>query len=164
MGAGKTVEAWDEWTAKMRAKHGNGNGHGPSLSIEAQRLLPTPTASDTNGAGAHGDGGADLRTTVALMGTPRSVLWKAGTMEATREGIGRNGYSARLEEDVALLPTPTSMDSKASGGSTPSDVTLTDAVVRTSLGATTNPRFAAGKPSPDVLPLDPPSEDVPESA
>lgn len=38
MGAGKTVEAWDEWTEKMRSKHGNGNGHGPSLSIEALRL------------------------------------------------------------------------------------------------------------------------------
>jgi len=38
MGAGKTPEAWDEWTAKMRATHGNGNGHGPSLSIEALRL------------------------------------------------------------------------------------------------------------------------------
>lgn len=44
MGEGKTPEAWDEWTAKMKAAHGNGNGHGASLSIEAQRLLPTPTA------------------------------------------------------------------------------------------------------------------------
>ena len=46
MGAGKTVEDWDAWTARMKAKHGNGNGHGKSLSIEAQRLLPTPRASD----------------------------------------------------------------------------------------------------------------------
>jgi len=37
MGAGKTVEAWDEWTAAQRAKHGTRNGHGPSLSIEAAR-------------------------------------------------------------------------------------------------------------------------------
>ena len=37
-GAGKTIEAWDEWTAKMRAKHG-GKGHGPSLEIETLRLL-----------------------------------------------------------------------------------------------------------------------------
>jgi DNA (cytosine-5)-methyltransferase 1 len=35
-------ETWDEWTAKMKAAHGNGNGHGKSLAIEAQRLLPTP--------------------------------------------------------------------------------------------------------------------------
>lgn len=46
MGEGKTVEAWDEWTAKMKAAHGNGNGHGASLSIEAQRLLPTPKATN----------------------------------------------------------------------------------------------------------------------
>jgi DNA (cytosine-5)-methyltransferase 1 len=39
MGAGKTVEAWDEWTARMKAKHGNGNGHGSSLAIEAQRAV-----------------------------------------------------------------------------------------------------------------------------
>lgn len=37
MGEGKTVEAWDEWTGAMKAKHGNGNGHGPSLAIETQR-------------------------------------------------------------------------------------------------------------------------------
>ena len=46
MGEGKTVEAWDEWTAKMQASHANGNGHGKSLAIEAQRLLPTPNAGD----------------------------------------------------------------------------------------------------------------------
>jgi DNA (cytosine-5)-methyltransferase 1 len=44
MGSGKTPEEWDEWTERMRAKHGNGNGHGKSLSIEVSRLLPTPTA------------------------------------------------------------------------------------------------------------------------
>jgi hypothetical protein len=46
MGRGKTPEAWDAWTASMRARHGNGNGHGPSLEIEAQRLLPTPRAQN----------------------------------------------------------------------------------------------------------------------
>jgi DNA (cytosine-5)-methyltransferase 1 len=33
-------------------------------------LLPTPRTSDTNGAGHHGDGGMDLRTTVSLLCTP----------------------------------------------------------------------------------------------
>lgn len=70
MGASYTPETWDAWTAKMQAAHGNGNGHGKSLAIEAQRLLPTPRTSDTNGAGAHGDGGLDLRTTVSLLPTP----------------------------------------------------------------------------------------------
>ena len=46
MGAGKTPEQWDEWTAKMRAKHGNGNAHGASLSIEAARIgASTPPPS-----------------------------------------------------------------------------------------------------------------------
>lgn len=62
MGAGKTPQAWDEWTAKMKAAHGNGNGHGPSLSIEALRLLPTPSVAD--GLGGHrsrsGDRSAEL--------------------------------------------------------------------------------------------------------
>jgi DNA (cytosine-5)-methyltransferase 1 len=50
MGAGKTPEAWDAWTEKMRAAHGNGNGHGKSLAIEAQRLLPTPMVGDAASA------------------------------------------------------------------------------------------------------------------
>src|SRR3546814_12391556 len=86
MGDGKTVEWWDEWTARLKSEHGNGNGHGASLSIETLRLLPTPmtepdtgngharnlgaevksllptpTVSDTNRAGEHGDGGLALR-------------------------------------------------------------------------------------------------------
>jgi len=46
MGRGKTVEAWDEWTEKMKSKHGNGNGHGPSLDIEILRLMPTPNTME----------------------------------------------------------------------------------------------------------------------
>jgi hypothetical protein len=63
-----------------------------TLPSAAVQLLPTPRTTDGNGAGHHGTGGMDLRTT------------------------------------VTLLPTPTE----------------TDAVVRTSLGASTNPRFDAG--------------------
>ena len=33
---------------------------------------PTPRTSDTNGAGAHGEGGPDLRTAVELLPTPRT--------------------------------------------------------------------------------------------
>lgn len=76
MGEGKTVEWWDEWTAKMQEAHGNGNGHGRSLAIEAQRLLPTPQASDgqrgpdfakkDSGRASRSPGSADsLVTTVA---------------------------------------------------------------------------------------------------
>jgi DNA (cytosine-5)-methyltransferase 1 len=62
MGAGKSVDAWDEWTARMQAKHGNGNGHGASLSVEALRLLPTPIASS---------GGHMPPSAVQLLPTPR---------------------------------------------------------------------------------------------
>lgn len=41
-GDGRTPAAWDEWTERMRAQHGNGNGHGRSLSVELRRLFPTP--------------------------------------------------------------------------------------------------------------------------
>ena len=44
MGAGKDPQAWDEWTQRMKDKHGNGNGHGKSLEQEAIRMLPTPHA------------------------------------------------------------------------------------------------------------------------
>ena len=60
MGEGKTPEAWDAWTAKMQAAHGNGNGHGASLAIEAQRLLPTPTAMDSHSSGGSTPGAVTL--------------------------------------------------------------------------------------------------------
>jgi len=41
---------------------------------------PTPKTSDTNGSGAHGDGGLDLRTTAQLTGWPTTTTrdWKDG--------------------------------------------------------------------------------------
>lgn len=71
MGAGKTVEAWDEWTAKMQALHGNGNGHGKSLAIEAQRLLPTPSAAD--GLGGHLSRSGDRKGELLLGGVAKSI-------------------------------------------------------------------------------------------
>jgi DNA (cytosine-5)-methyltransferase 1 len=113
MGAGKTVDAWDAWTDAMQAKHGNGNGHGKSLSIEAARLLPSPTVSDGNGAGVHCDGGLDLRTAMAPLGTPRS-----------QHGEDRNNaiwerpldQPQNLENQLArLLPTPTTAPTTGNG-------------------------------------------------
>jgi hypothetical protein len=83
MGAGKTVEKWDSWTAEMKARHGNSNGHGPSLSIEVRKLLPTPQAWDS----ARGpdlarvnrpnSGGMDLVTvTERLLPTPTARDYK----------------------------------------------------------------------------------------
>jgi len=41
-------------------------------------LLPTPTASDRFGAGSHGEGGPDLRTTVSLFPTPTAGNFNDG--------------------------------------------------------------------------------------
>lgn len=71
---------------------------------DAVALLPTPRASDTNGAGAHGSGGIDLRTAVDLLPTPRA-----------RDHNGRdpNPRGVDLHETVALLPTPAARDWKS---------------------------------------------------
>lgn len=109
-------------------------GHGPTLADEIEHLLlPTPTSRDGKGPNQRGD---DTCLHGALLPTPRAT-------DGTKGGPNQRGSSGdlMLPSAVMLLPTPTARDSQASGGSTPSDVTLTDAVVRTSLGATTNPRF-----------------------
>lgn len=106
MGAGKTVEAWDAWTADMQAKHGNGNGHGKSLSIEAQRLavptlLPTPTATD------HKASGGNPQTT----GTHGTTLTDATVREPNRWG----DYAAAIERWEAITrpaPAPTVPDGR----------------------------------------------------
>ncbi|WP_295102969.1 hypothetical protein [uncultured Microbacterium sp.] len=59
-----------------------------------------------------------------------------------------NGHARDLGSEVRLLPTTTAMDSEASGGSTPADMTLTDAVVRTQLGKVGNPRHPSLLPTP----------------
>jgi DNA (cytosine-5)-methyltransferase 1 len=76
MGAGKTVDAWDAWTERMQAEHGNGNGHGKSLAIEAQRLIPTPRATDGTKGGPNQRGSSgDLMLPSAvqkMLPTPRA--------------------------------------------------------------------------------------------
>jgi hypothetical protein len=105
-------------------------GHGPTLADEVEHLLPTPTAQEPGGIAEQ-------------------------YHERLRKSDGRDSTFLPLSMAVQqLLPTPTAMDSHSSGDSSPSDVTLTDAVVWTSLGARTNPRFDAGRQPYDVpLPL-----------
>lgn len=75
--------------------------HGARLDLT---LLPTPTVSDTNGADAHGTGGADPRTTVALLPTPRATRGGSTTEQAYALG-GVRDDSDRAQGRV-LLPTP----------------------------------------------------------
>jgi DNA (cytosine-5)-methyltransferase 1 len=107
------------------------------------RLLPTPTVSDTNGPGTHGDGGADLRTAVTMLPTPRTVelLPTPRATDGTKGGPNQRGSSGdlMLPSAVMLLPTPTVSDHKASRNETANrrpgaperhkGMTLTDALV-----------------------------------
>jgi hypothetical protein len=73
------------------------NRKSPDLS-SLPCLLPTPTASDRFGAGTHGEGGSDLRTTVTLFPTPRAT-------DGTNGGPNQRGTSGDLMlPSVVLLP------------------------------------------------------------
>lgn len=75
-------------------------------------LLPTPRTSDTNGAGAHGDGGPDLRTAVTLLPTPAARDGKSGESNI----LDRNARPLN-EIIVNLLPTPRATDGTKGGPS-----------------------------------------------
>lgn len=133
MGTAYTPQQWDEWTARMRAEHGNGNGHGKSLAIEAQRLLPTPNTQNWKESGHYRDFGADL--THALMcgceggrsdssqddpGEELRDLWDADDPQALRQEARRlqrvhaspllqpelRQHSPRGDEGRAALASP----------------------------------------------------------
>lgn len=130
---------------------------------EVVALLPTPTAALADGGqtSRSGDRKDELLLTgivqeMTLFPTPRASDGEKG-------GPNQRGSSGDLmlpSAVVQLLPTPTAMDSQASGGSTPGDVTLTDAIVRTDLGKRPNPRHesSTGETTP------PPSSDGPRSS
>jgi hypothetical protein len=102
-------------------------------------LLPTPTVSDANGSGTHGDGGPDLRTTVAarlptpdathgrkttrtgdlLPGGVEKLLPTPRATDGEKGGPNQRGSGGdlMLTSAVILLPTPTAQDS----GNTPAD-------------------------------------------
>jgi DNA (cytosine-5)-methyltransferase 1 len=86
-----------------------GLGAAPTLPT-----LPTPTVSDGNGAGAHGDGGNDLRTTVALLPTPAVNDMGAGKTPADWDDTQRmkaahgngNGHGKSLAIEALRLGAP----------------------------------------------------------
>jgi len=108
----------------------------PSLAGLAPHLLPTPRTSDARGPGAHGAGGSDLRTTVALLPTPRAsdgvkgsprqrgshgdlTLPAAGVLvDAGRDaGSGWGGFQAAVDRWADLLgrPAPAPVQPGATG-------------------------------------------------
>jgi DNA (cytosine-5)-methyltransferase 1 len=114
------------WPLAVRPQQPAAEHDGPDVA-DGLTLLPTPTVSDTNGAGAHGDGGADLRTAVALLPTPRATRGGSHTesvallptpraTDGTKGGPNQRGSSGdlMLPSAVHLLPTPEASD--ATGG------------------------------------------------
>jgi hypothetical protein len=85
----------------------------PPLNAKV-KLLPTVRTSDTNGAGKHGDGGLDLRTTVSLLPSPRATDGEKG-------GPNQRGSKGDLmlpSAVVKLLPTPKAQDGQFASPST----------------------------------------------
>jgi hypothetical protein len=85
------------------------------LPSAVNNLLPTQTASDTNGTGTHGAGGADLRTTVSLLPTPQARDGDGrGASHPDRRKVLNPKRAGQLDEVAVhlLLPTPTARDGK----------------------------------------------------
>ena len=114
MGAAYNPTTWDEWTERMKQKHGNGNGHGKSLNVEAQRLLPTPAASD-----------------------PKR---DDNPSQAMRKSPGLTTVSAHFpRNDTPVMPTPTASDATGGGQHPSKRVGHTRQLIDTVLGLTSDP-------------------------
>lgn len=103
-----------------RARDSRGRGFEDGLPNVVQ-LMPTPRTSDRNGVGAHGEGGPDLRTTIALLPTPNASDSKGSgaTQGRMRNGRPRPLSDADLAEVAQLLPTPTTADGERSSATYP---------------------------------------------
>lgn len=160
------------------------------LPGQVRSLLPTPRTSDTNGAGQHGDGGMDLRTVVDLLPTPRATDGTKGgpnqrgssgdlmlpsavqllpTPTATPYGSNQSdspNAAVRPSLDtlaVTLLPTPTTTQRGPDANLETREgarANLHNIIEAVSLGASTNPRFAAGSTSSAGQPPHLPSPDL----
>ena len=87
------------------------------LGVSDAPLLPTPRVTDSHGAGQHGDGGMDLRTTVSLLPTPNAQDGNGGGRYSS------DGHQSTLPNEVRLLlPTPTSRDGDGGGVNPSSDM------------------------------------------
>lgn len=121
---GESVESWTARRDRLVAQHNNGNGMGTPLAM-AVKMLPTPRTSDTNGPGAHGEGGSDLRTVVSLLPTPTTQ---------NSHGNAYNSHGSDLLPGVAVkasnggLTVPPSSDTLSQlAGLHPDQLTIEDA-------------------------------------
>ena len=107
-----------------------------SASSSSPGLLPTPTASDRFGPGTHGEGGQDLRTTIALLMTDRLLP------TPTTEPDTGNGHARNLGTEAKLLPTPTGTNQRGNRTNGRGEQLLPG--VALALGAITGPRSNDG--------------------
>lgn len=70
----------------------------PSGDEPGVALLPTPRSSDCFGAGQHGDGGMDLRTTMALLCTPAASDGAGGKTSRSGGRIGEPLLGGQVRE------------------------------------------------------------------
>lgn len=106
---GESIQSWTARRDREKAKGRNGNGIGTPLGVAVQ-MLPTPTASDRHGPGQHGQGGADLRTTVStLMPTPRASDGEKG-------GPNQRGSSGDLMLPSAVSSLGATTDPRSDAG------------------------------------------------
>ena len=106
----------------------------PVNTSDPLTLLPTPTASDTNGPGAHGTGGADLRTAVQLLPTPRVE---------NNENRQSEGYGGNRGNFHGLLSGAVSWGEYAAAIASHERLTGRPAPDPTEPGAKGNPRLSA---------------------
>jgi len=153
MGAGKTVEWWDDWCAAMKKKHNNSIGHGPSLNVEMLRLLPTPNTMDGLPARTPEKIAESKERTPAGYSNPRESVvndlfltptardFKDGQAEHERDGVVQTDTVARAifnSGEIDLIGTPRT---SSANGSTPKQVAngatksrIEDQVLTTSWG------------------------------
>jgi hypothetical protein len=137
---GESVESWEARRQRNLAKGINGNGQGTPLGI-AVKLLPTPRTSDTNGAGQHGDGGMDLRTTVSLLPTPAAASPSTANFRPDGTPYSEGYGMTLLDAARLLLPTPTASD----GDRASTEYGRGNPTLR---GAVSSPPSAAGSTQP----------------
>ena len=94
---------WKDWTmpsghvrSRLRASVRRTSETGPIG-------WPTPRTSDTNGAGLHGDGGMDLRTTAQLTGWPSPTVGNSKGSQSF-EGLSVTGMTPDGRKVAVALP------------------------------------------------------------
>jgi DNA (cytosine-5)-methyltransferase 1 len=110
-GTGGGIRTGLSWEGTTKSTGDGGNSRLRDVAgLLGGPLLPTPRTSDTNGAGHHGDGGMDLRTTVTLLPTPNAADGNGGGRYSSE------GHQSTLPGEARLLCTPSASD--GAGGKT----------------------------------------------